>query len=90
MKMPYTEALMRSIPKLTDPSHTRLTSIPGRPPDLVHPPAGCRFAPRCAYAREKCHVEEPPLTPAGSPEYEERDEQLAAVGGVPVGIAGAS
>ena len=103
MKMPYTKALMRSIPKLTDPSHTRLTSIPGRPPDLVHPPAGCRFAPRCAYAREKCHVEEPPLTPAdvpehvfacwypvGSPEYEERDEQLAAVGGVPVGIAGAS
>jgi len=80
-----------------------LTSIPGRPPDLVHPPAGCRFAARCAYAREKCHVEEPPLTPAdvpehvfacwypvGSPEYEERDEQLAAVGGVPVGIAGAS
>ncbi len=103
MKMPYTKALMRSIPKMTDPSHTRLTSIPGRPPDLVHPPAGCRFAPRCAYARDKCHVEEPPLTPAlvpehvyacwypvGSPEYQERDEQLAAVGGVPVGIAGAS
>ena len=39
MKMPYTEALMASIPKLDDPSHTRLLrTIPGRPPDLVNPP----------------------------------------------------
>ena len=40
MKMPYTEALMESIPKLDQPSHTRLRTIPGRPPDLVDPPAG--------------------------------------------------
>ena len=92
-----------SIPKLSDPSHTRLSSIPGRPPDLVHPPAGCRFAPRCAYARDKCHVEEPPLVqadqpdhvyacwfPVGSPEFQERDADLARVGGIPVGIEGAS
>ena len=103
MKMPYTKALMQSIPKLSDPSHTRLSSIPGRPPDLVHPPAGCRFAPRCAYARDKCHVEEPPLVqadqpdhvyacwfPVGSPEFQERDADLARVGGIPVGIEGAS
>ena len=61
MKMPYTEALMASIPKLEEPSHSRLATIPGRPPDLVNPPAGCQFAPRCAYARERCHAEEPPL-----------------------------
>ena len=40
MKMPYTEALLRSIPKLESPSHTRLEAIPGRPPDLVNPPDG--------------------------------------------------
>ena len=40
MKMPYTEALLESIPKLEDPRHTRLRTIPGRPPDLVNPPHG--------------------------------------------------
>ena len=54
MKMPYTKSLMRSIPKIEDASHTRLMAIPGRPPDLVNPPPGCPFAPRCAYARDKC------------------------------------
>ena len=65
MKMPYTEALMRSIPKLDAPSHTRLEAIAGRPPDLVNPPKGCRFAPRCPYAQPRCGVEEPPLTEIG-------------------------
>ncbi len=53
MKMPYTKSLMRSIPKIEDPSHTRLLTIPGRPPDLVNPPKGCGFAPRCAYAHDR-------------------------------------
>ncbi len=61
MRHPYTEALLRSIPKLSDPSHTRLDSIPGRPPNLISPPVGCRFAPRCMYADTKCHEELPPL-----------------------------
>jgi peptide/nickel transport system ATP-binding protein len=61
MRHPYTEALLKSIPKLSDPSHTRLDSIPGRPPNLITPPTGCRFAPRCTYADEKCHAELPPL-----------------------------
>jgi len=65
MKMPYTEALLSSIPKLDDQSHTRLATIPGRPPDLVHPPQGCKFAPRCAYVQDKCQEAEPPLTDAG-------------------------
>lgn len=60
-KMPYTEALLRSIPRMDQPVHTRLTSIPGRPPDLVNPPKGCAFAPRCAYAQEQCENERPPL-----------------------------
>ena len=90
MKMPYTEALLESIPKLADPSHTRLQAIPGRPPDLVHPPKGCRFAPRCRYVRDKCVQEEPELVavegnpahtyrcwyPVGSPEYHEKRAEV--------------
>ncbi|HEY1118466.1 MAG TPA: ABC transporter ATP-binding protein [Acidimicrobiales bacterium] len=67
MRMPYTEALLESIPKLEYRSHTRLASIPGRPPDLVSPPKGCNFAPRCRYAQELCLEEEPPLVPAEDP-----------------------
>ena len=69
MKMPYTEALMESIPRLSNPTHSRLTAIPGRPPDLVNPPPGCRFAPRCRYAQERCWAEEPPLMEASTPEH---------------------
>jgi peptide/nickel transport system ATP-binding protein len=90
MKMPYTEALLQSIPKLEDRSHTRLNAIPGRPPDLVNPPAGCRFAPRCPYAQDRCRAEEPPLIeaagdpghlyacwyPVGSPENDEIKQRL--------------
>lgn len=64
MKMPYTEALLQSIPKLDYPSHTRLAVIPGRPPNLIHTPPGCNFAPRCFYAQERCLTEEPELTTA--------------------------
>ena len=60
---PYTEALLKSIPKLEHTSHTRLAVIPGRPPDLVSPPEGCNFSPRCPYAQPKCFVEEPVLEP---------------------------
>ena len=58
---PYTEALLKSIPKLSQPSHTRLEAISGRPPDLVNPPSGCTFAARCPYAQPKCLASEPPL-----------------------------
>ena len=64
MKMPYTEALLSAIPKLTDAPHTRLAAIGGRPPDLVNPPPGCAFAPRCLYARQRCHEERPELRPS--------------------------
>jgi peptide/nickel transport system ATP-binding protein len=71
-KMPYTEALMHSIPKLGDPSHTRLTTIGGRPPNLIQPPKGCRFSPRCPYAQPKCFEEEPPLVSSDAPSHEFR------------------
>jgi peptide/nickel transport system ATP-binding protein len=60
---PYTEGLLRSIPRLHQPSHTRLQAIPGRPPDLVSPPPGCPFSPRCNYAQDKCLTDTPPLAP---------------------------
>ncbi|MFL5179934.1 MAG: ABC transporter ATP-binding protein [Microvirga sp.] len=72
MKMPYTEALLRSIPKIAQPSHTRLTAIPGRPPDLVDPPTGCRFAARCEYVQDRCREEQPPLIPGVVPGHEFR------------------
>ncbi len=64
MRMPYTEALLNSIPKLHDPPHTEIKAVGGRPPDLISPPSGCRFSPRCQYAAERCRLEEPPLTPS--------------------------
>jgi len=71
MKMPYTEALLQSIPRVDQASHVRLATIPGRPPDLVNPPAGCKFAARCNYAQDRCLQEEPPLREA-SPGHEYR------------------
>ncbi|NLU84097.1 ABC transporter ATP-binding protein [Rhodococcus sp. HNM0569] len=58
---PYTEALLSAIPRLDDPPHARLRAIDGAPPDMVHPPAGCRFAPRCAYVHDDCTRELPVL-----------------------------
>jgi peptide/nickel transport system ATP-binding protein len=72
MKMPYTEALVNSIPKIDSTSHTRLEVIPGRPPNLLNPPDGCKFAPRCKYVRPKCLEEEPPLIEAATPGHQYR------------------
>jgi peptide/nickel transport system ATP-binding protein len=71
-KMPYTEALMNAVPPIAGPNHVRLQVIPGRPPDLINPPAGCKFSPRCPYAQDKCLTEEPPLRDAGSPDHQYR------------------
>lgn len=61
---PYTQALLRSIPnvKLED---TELRYIPGSLPDLKNPPKGCRFWPRCPYAKEICKEKEPPIMNVG-------------------------
>jgi peptide/nickel transport system ATP-binding protein len=59
---PYTEALFHALPDKAAETKERLYSIPGLPPDLMHPPVGCRFAPRCRYATDRCREEEPQLT----------------------------
>jgi peptide/nickel transport system ATP-binding protein len=106
MRHPYTEALLESIPSAKAPGASAagttagrrgvLYSIPGLPPDLSDPPDGCRFSPRCRYARERCRAEEPPLDgepghlfacffPVGSrPEH----RASAPAAGAPEGAAG--
>jgi peptide/nickel transport system ATP-binding protein len=66
-RMPYTRALLDSSPKITNPSHTHLATIPGRPPNLLKLTEGCSFAPRCAYATDRCRQERPELEPTGEP-----------------------
>ena len=58
---PYTEGLMVSIPRLDTPAGTRLEAIPGAVPHPLSLPVGCKFAPRCKYATDKCKNEEPEL-----------------------------
>ncbi|MGH2560434.1 MAG: ABC transporter ATP-binding protein [Thermomicrobiales bacterium] len=58
---PYTMGLLRSVPKLGDRVKDPLVPIGGMPPDLLAPPTGCRFRPRCPRAQAKCE-EAPPLT----------------------------
>ena len=61
---PYTEALLGALPQLEGEGirQRRLTAIPGRPPDLIDPPAACRFAPRCRYAGgDSCTEQMPEL-----------------------------
>jgi oligopeptide/dipeptide ABC transporter ATP-binding protein len=55
---PYTQALMASVPRM-EGRVTRLPSIEGQPPALHRLPAGCRFAPRCRYAEERCRAQYP-------------------------------
>ena len=61
VRHPYTEALLASIPKPDQDKTQPLYSIPGLPPDLRRPPLACRFAPRCAFATDRCRAEDPPL-----------------------------
>ena len=58
---PYTEGLLYSIPRLDTPTGVRLEAIPGAVPHPLDLPKGCKFAPRCKYATDKCREEEPKL-----------------------------
>ena len=60
-KHPYTWGLLRSIPKLTADGHERLIPIEGHPVDLLNPPEGCSFAPRCEHCMKICLDKEPPF-----------------------------
>ena len=58
---PYTEGLLRSVPRLDEPRRTKLAPIEGQPPDLTRLPQGCSFAPRCRWRVERCLEAAPPL-----------------------------
>src|SRR5258708_4126466 len=59
---PYTLGLLASVPRLDEERHSQLKTIEGAPPDLIKPPSGCPFMPRCAFARSICRTM-PPLDP---------------------------
>lgn len=61
---PYTQGLVGAFPSILAPK-TRMVSIPGSPPDLLNPPSGCRFNPRCKYAMDICKKKEPALVDIG-------------------------
>lgn len=67
--MPYTQALLRSIPTLRTQPHTALWTIPGRPPTIYGQHAGCRFASRCNRVEDKCRAQAPSLTGEGTHSY---------------------
>mgnify|MGYP000936343431 FL=1 len=58
---PYTKGLHKSIPKATKKTKERLVPIEGSPPDLMNPPTGCPFSPRCDHAMEVCLKKPAPL-----------------------------
>jgi peptide/nickel transport system ATP-binding protein len=62
---PYTRALIQALPQISGGRHS-LKSLAGTPPNLIHPPPGCRFHPRCPFVMDKCKVEEPLLAECGT------------------------
>lgn len=67
--MPYTWSLLRSLPRIDAQVHERLQSIKGQPPNLISPPKGCNFHPRCPFATEECLQADPSLTGRGEGHY---------------------
>jgi oligopeptide transport system ATP-binding protein len=63
---PYTEALLRSMPRVDEPADAPLLTIPGQPPNPRRLPPGCAFHPRCSRAGDRCRVERPPLVTDGA------------------------
>jgi peptide/nickel transport system ATP-binding protein len=61
---PYAYLLLGSTPSITGPRR-KLAPLEGEPPNLLDPPAGCRFNPRCPFATDQCRTEEPPMTDIG-------------------------
>ena len=79
---PYTWLILSSTPSITGPRRA-LAPLEGEPPNLLDPPTGCRFHPRCPFATEICAEEEPPLTGIG----EEHSIACWNHEQVPVGLA---
>lgn len=59
---PYTRALLNSVPKIHTNNKETLYSLKGTPPDLINPPKGCSFAPRCEYGMKICRMQYPEET----------------------------
>jgi len=66
---PYTKGLIEAMPSIEKGKSKTLFAIPGDPPNLLDPPSGCRFHPRCPYSQEKCVKEEPKLMEIGKEYY---------------------
>ena len=62
---PYTQGLLAAIPRLRGGGANQLSGIPGSIPNLLQPPAGCRFYDRCPLRMDICRKEKPPLVDAG-------------------------
>ncbi len=62
---PYTMGLLASMPRLDEDEHERLIPIEGTPVDLLNPPEGCHFGPRCAHCMKICLTKEPPYADLG-------------------------
>jgi oligopeptide transport system ATP-binding protein len=62
---PYTLGLLNSMPHMEMDKSQKLSPIPGSPPDMLHPPPGCPFAPRCSFVRNICLAKTPPYYHAG-------------------------
>lgn len=80
-KHPYSRGLLRSVPNI-DVDHQELYKMEGAPPNLIAPPKGCRFHPRCPYAVDLCSVDEPGLLIANDDDhrascwiYSDRDDR---------------
>ena len=64
-KHPYTKGLLRSMPRLDVQCHERMIPIEGTPMDLLDPPKGCSFGPRCEHCMKICLTNVPPLVETG-------------------------
>ena len=89
---PYTAGLLRSVPRLDRPRGRKLETIDGMPPNLLDPPVGCRFAPRCPARLDACVVKAPPLIEVESAHWSAciRAAEMARVGAVGLGLQSAN
>jgi len=89
---PYTAGLLRSVPRLDQPRGRKLETIEGLPPNLLDPPAGCRFAPRCAARLDPCVAAPPPLALIEPHRYSAciRAREMAQVGATGLGLQSAN
>jgi peptide/nickel transport system ATP-binding protein len=89
---PYTAGLLRSVPRLDQPRGAKLETIEGLPPNLLDPPPGCRFAPRCPAQRPECVAAPPPLVAVEPHRYSAclRAREMARVGPSGLGLQSAS